>query len=374
MTPYIPPELVLKICRTHSLNDRVFYDSLGTGEARPWHRVLATMTLACSSFRQLVQPLLFEFVILDSVSFCLVGGQVDYMGISGVLRRMRRLSSVIDTRPEIGSWIKRVYLDLTVWSREYGLERGEIADISHFFASLKNLQDVEVHRMQPIPAVCRHFLTLPLLESLELEADLENSSMAALYAVVPQASSGTFEHLTKLYIQADLRPHMGDLHAFLGICSNVTHLTLLHRTKQDDNPGTNPDHSFPSDALAASWRDREPILPRLTKLVAIMAIAVLLVPGRPIQTLDVQVSDGCWWRKVSNSVWPLLAAGTVPLRRLALHDVEWCGAILENVSRYFTQLVKLEIMNIMGSYSVCLLRSIAAHAILNCNCLGRLAT
>lgn len=147
-----------------------------------------------------------------------------------------------------------------------------------------------------------------------------------IYDAVEQAPPQLFASLTTLHI-ADVSP---PLNVFLSILTQCPRLQYLYCNIRDGDFGisTVPDHT----------------IPLLTRLLAPMSLARLLVPGRPVEDLTILPSyseghDVLW---CSNDLHSLVE-GSRPLRNLYVSGFRWSNGCIEEVARLFPSLEKLEL-------------------------------
>lgn len=339
---YIPPELYIDI--VGSLTTDPSFD-WATGALSP-QAALKSLALTSQPLRVLAQPPLFETITIPSLP--------DSLSLS----RLVTLKQLFDGRPEITSWVKKFRL------RRLPSGRGPIPantptlqqlwlTLSEIFVRMDKLQIVNFEWVRVSEAMHEHIrYGLPNLRSLIFKSvtieyfdDFENlpaeelplealhisgyrgqrvpTAVARLarapnldYLALPYLNPTTlrsligptlphvFKNLSRLFILDS--PSFEHLALFAAQCPNLRSLHFLH----------------PSDALEARNGVPSDMLPSLTRYRGPLDVAQLLVPGRPLEAIDVStyISDPREWSR--GDLEPL-ARGLANVRGLILGTFSW---------------------------------------------------
>lgn len=168
--------------------------------------------------------------------------------------------------------------------------------------------------------------TLAVVSNLLCHLDgLRCLRLTALYPVVVNASPQLFTSITDLQITGVLDPaELDGLILVLFQCSNLTSLTCGFYVE------------------APNFDILPTVIPHLSRLKAPMKVTKLLVPGRPVEILEVVRSPGPGNPSMCRPEdLVLLAAGTKPIRHLVLPSIQWSEGCFELIVGFFPFLERL---------------------------------
>lgn len=349
--PRIPPELYIAILA--ALKADPWFD--WRGDLSP-KAALETLALTSRSLRAIAQPLLFESIEISSTK--------DWV----ILSRVLKLKNLFDERPEITEWVK-----------EFGLGRhppgtGSIAvntstlrelwpTLSNIFVRMDKLHTVRFGWADISSATHEHLYRLPDLRSLTLDsvtiqplADSKNLSVEELrlkelqirgyrqqvpaaatqfarapgldYLALPYLDPATSQsllgliasHVFKTLSSLSLTevPSFEHLIVFAARCPNLRSLHFLYAPIALELPTGVPNDTFSF----------------LTRYYGPLNIAQLLVPGRPLETIDVStyIPDPREWSR--GDLEPL-AGGSENVRELTLGTFSWHRGFMDDLRDLF---------------------------------------
>lgn len=327
---------------------------LGTGQAVP-QRTLKNLSLANEAFRSMAQPVLFDHINLDG-------------NAPECLFRVQKLLAMLQGREESRGWIKTLHLSqLQSPSVRRGVgpsirdtTRAQLVNaVSRFVVRLTKFTTLHAGYVNLDPSVYSHFYELPTLRSLHLTnvafgPGINLSTAAAANLRVTDLSMQSHDQTpatTSAITRFAQSPYLRTLSVFPlsppmleGLLGNpprtLPEVTEVHLHSWDEDPDRaiallcacpntvsiafRGPHT--TDVLEMVRTTPETIAPRLASIKGSLNASRALVPNRPVEFIEVTTptcEEGHGPYEWSRVTLAQLAAGTVPVRELALERLRW---------------------------------------------------
>lgn len=370
--PELPPELLISVFGLLESPDVDTQSSIPDGE------MLRNVCLVSRLFKAIAQPLLFQLINLSYSN-----DDPEDEGNASI-SRLQRLNAVLDDRPKIATWIKRLIAGAVRWLGRNPQWQSWQEGLCGLVARVDSLLVVELKNMEVAPALLTQLYRQVGLERLILSRswfptdlypnshwDGQHNILTLRCITMEQSVTVGREYVATTFFMS---PVLEEVHVDFPFTNALFGLATQHVLDPSSTPymfsqlrvlDTHvPDYTT-TDALisvlaaspALEWltvqnRDMihleysaspelDPdIVSRLQKFTGIMGYAERLVPGRPIHTLDLE-----WPGRQSDPepTWTRLTEGTVAVRSLAITRVPWKDNRLLDILSYFPALEKFSL-------------------------------